>query len=159
MKRLFSLALLGAVLIFQACRMAPAGKATQTATDANGYTYEYVPNDPSDTGCRLNAAKNAALLLADLLDDAGVDGDQHNIALVSFASSASTDVGLTPAAGVVTDNGMNDTAFEAALAAMEACGGTSIGSVLSGPPSFTPTAWRVTCSRWRQPRRIFTANR
>ncbi len=85
------------------------------------------PNDPGDTSCRLNAAKNAALLLADLLDDAGVDGNQHRIGLVSFANSASQDVGLTNASGVVTDNGNNDTPYEIAIANMEACGATSIG--------------------------------
>ncbi|MFO7609390.1 MAG: vWA domain-containing protein, partial [Candidatus Krumholzibacteriia bacterium] len=85
------------------------------------------PNPPSDTGCRLNAAKTAALLLADLLDDAGVDGDQHRIGLVSFAGTASQDVGLTAATGVVTDNGMDETPFEAAVAALQACGSTSIG--------------------------------
>ena len=95
------------------------------------------PNSPADTGCRLNAAKNAALLLADMLDDAGVGGSQHKIGLVSFASTASQDVGLTSASSVVTDNGMNDTAFEMAIANMQAW---------ARPPSATASRRRSTCS-------------
>jgi hypothetical protein len=88
------------------------------------------PNPPGDTGCRINAAKNAALLLADLLDDNGVDGNQHRIGLVSFASSATQDLGFTNANSIVTDNGMNDTPYEMAVAGMQACGATSIGDGL-----------------------------
>ena len=85
------------------------------------------PNPPGDTSCRLNAAKNAALLLADLLDDSGVDGNQHRIGLVSFATTASQDLGFTNASNVVTDNNVDDTPYEVAIAAMQACGTTSIG--------------------------------
>ncbi|MEZ4387822.1 MAG: VWA domain-containing protein [Candidatus Krumholzibacteriia bacterium] len=86
------------------------------------------PNPPGDEACRLNAAKNAALIIADLLDDAGVDGDQHRIGLVSYAGTATVEVGLTNASSVVTNNGVDDTAYELAIAGIEACGATSIGA-------------------------------
>lgn len=86
------------------------------------------PNPPADSGCKLNQAKAAARLFVDLIQDDRPAGGEHQIALVSFAGAATTELGFTDPDGIVTDNALDDTPFEAALAAIEACGGTSIGA-------------------------------
>jgi hypothetical protein len=90
--------------------------------------------DPGETPCKLNDAKRAARRLVDLIqDDRPGSTDEHMIGLVSFAGAATAHLGgvLVPAAGAVTDNGMDETAFEAALAAIGAGGSTSIGDGIS----------------------------
>ena len=35
--------------VFQACKTETSSLSTKSATDSNGYAYEYVTNDPSNT--------------------------------------------------------------------------------------------------------------
>jgi hypothetical protein len=88
--------------------------------------------DAGESPCRLNDAKEAAKIFADLVQNVrpGTTG-QHTIGLVSFGSTATKEMSgaLVAAAGVVTNNGTNDTPFEQALAGISAGGsGTSIAA-------------------------------
>lgn len=89
--------------------------------------------DPGESPCAINDAKVAARTFADTVLDVRLDGgspaaEQHRIGLVSFSTSATNELGPTSANGIVTDNAMDDTAFEIALAGISAGGVTSIGA-------------------------------
>ena len=88
---------------------------------------------PTESPCAINAAKQAARTFADALVDVRMDGavpaaEQHRIGLASFSSSASTHLILTPAAGIVTGDSVNNTPFENALAGISTGGATSIAA-------------------------------
>ena len=62
-------------------------RSTSMVFDCVG-TYCDGPPPPSDTDCLINAAKNAALLLADLLEDADGPGGGHRIGVRAPRSAA-----------------------------------------------------------------------
>lgn len=106
--------------------------------------------NPGESPCAINDAREAALTFANAVLDVRLDGgapaaQQHRIGLVSFASGGTSELGLTPANGIVTDNGVDDTSFEDALAALSAGGSTSIAagireaiSILNSVPDPNP---------------------
>jgi hypothetical protein len=86
--------------------------------------------DQGETPCRLNDAKEAIKMFADMLQNVrpGAGAPQHRLGLVSYNGTATVNLGLTPVAGIVTNNGMDDTPLELALAGITAGGATSIGA-------------------------------
>jgi hypothetical protein len=87
--------------------------------------------DPGEPDCPLNDAKAAAWLLANLIADVPSSGaGSHKIGLVSFSSGSTLELGLTDAAGIVSDDDVDNTALELALAGIGAGGATSIGAGL-----------------------------
>jgi hypothetical protein len=100
--------------------------------DRSGSMDDFCPGgtaDPGETPCPLNDAKTAATLFADLIADLPVSGaGSHMVGLVSFSTTAVEEMPLTSAAGMVSNDGVNNTAYELALAGIAAGGQTSIGS-------------------------------
>lgn len=90
---------------------------------------------PGESPCAINDAKAAATTFADAILDVRMDGgvpaaQQHRIGLASFSSSSSPQLGLTAAAGIVTDDFIDNTPFETALAGISTGGATSIAAGL-----------------------------
>lgn len=88
---------------------------------------------PGESPCAINDAREAARTFANIVLDVRMDGgapaaQQHRIGLVSFSTGAAAELGLTAANGIVTDNGMDDTPFESALAGISTGGSTSIAA-------------------------------
>jgi len=91
------------------------------------------PTPPLDeTQCAINDAREAAKFFADRVTDVRLDAlgnpeaTQHRIALVSFSNTATTELGLTAAAGIV--DGSGTTPFEVAIDGVATGGATSIGA-------------------------------
>lgn len=111
---------------------------------------------PAESPCKINDAKAAATLLANLVQDVRMEGgmvaaQQHRIGLVSFSNTATDDLtpiagtALVPANGIVSDDGINNTDFENALAGIATGGNTSIAagireaiSILNSVPDPNP---------------------
>ncbi|MDJ0866760.1 MAG: VWA domain-containing protein [Myxococcota bacterium] len=78
--------------------------------------------DPGESPCALNDAREAARTFANLV----LDGAGHRIGLVSFASTATDEIGAT---GLVSADGIDTNAtFQGALNGISAGGATSIGA-------------------------------
>ena len=102
---------------------------------------------PPGTDCAIEDARQAARMFADAVLDVRLNGgspasEQHRIGLVSFANTATPEVELVPANGIVANNG---TPFNVALNSISAGGGTSIAagireaiSVLNAVPTPNP---------------------
>lgn len=88
---------------------------------------------PTESDCAINDAREAARTFANVVLDVRMDGGapaaaQHRIGLVTFSSSASPELGLTAANGILSDDGIDNTPFETALAGISTGGATSIAA-------------------------------
>ncbi len=87
--------------------------------------------DPGETPCAINDAREAAKGFVDTVRDDVATGGEHRIGLVSFSDTADNElpgVNLVAAEDIVTDNAVDDTDFEIALSGIAAGGATSIAA-------------------------------